>query len=443
MATLAVVVSRADEASTHVGDHLLSLADWTARTDDDRPPADGGGTVHRLPDAELRTFDGLHLELSGVAAAFEDPDLLVFASRHAGDTGPLLTAHTPGNVGPAEFGGAANEVPAAAPNALSAVLSRFDEVAPSDYDIGLECTHHGPSRVGCPSLFVEVGSAEAQWGDPDAARAVARAILALRGVEPGRERSLVGFGGGHYVPRFERVVRETDWAVGHVAADWALEALGDPREHREVVEALFARSGADRALVDGDHPRVREVVADLGHEVVTETWLRETTGVALDLVAALEADLVPVEAGLRFGAPAAGHDGDYRVVELPAELLDDAVGQDREAALAAVHGRAVAYRTTEGGSRVAGPVALAPGTDRRAVVAALADVLRGRFDQVTIGAEAVVARETAFDPELARELGVPEGPAFGRLSAGESVEVGGRVVEPGEVRSAREVRYPL
>lgn len=38
-----------------------------------------------------------------------------------------------------------------------------------------------------------------------------------------------------------------------------------------------------------------------------------------------------------------------------------------------------------------------------------------------------------FDVEKARDLGVPEGPLFGRLHKGESVEVGGRTIDPSEV----------
>ena len=68
------------------------------------------------------------------------------------------------------------------------------------------------------------------------------------------------------------------------------------------------------------------------------------------------------------------------------------------------------------------------------------------FDGFRIGAYGAVHRLEAlgyalfeeerpgrFDPARARELGIQEGPEFGRLQRGESVEAGGRLVEPGDV----------
>ncbi|MFB6087000.1 MAG: D-aminoacyl-tRNA deacylase [Haloarculaceae archaeon] len=488
---LAVVVSRADAASTHIRDHLLEVTEWTEHTDSTRPDGEGGGTVYRTtaaddtnrptrddrPVVELREFDPLHLEIAGAADAFGAVDdgptrvveLLVFASRHSGETGRLLTAHHTGNVGDAEFGGEDRSLARACPNAHGRVLDALAEHAPDEYEVGTECTHHGPSSVGAPSMFVEVGSGRPQWDDPDAARAVAQAILDLRGVAPdapredGSRRHLVGLGGGHYAPRFERIARETDWAVGHVAADWALEAMGDPADSEDVLEAAFAESAARRAVVDGDHPDVVAAVADLGYEVVSETWVRETTGVPLPLVEALEAAVATVGDGLRFGEPARSdgpaRDGsdetaspadrdadrppDFEVVTLPAELLAEARGIDREATRDAVEGATLAFETDQSGTRVRGRAAVTGEDSFDALVDDLAAILAASYDRVERTDGAVVAREEAFDPERARELGVPEGPKFGRLSAGSAVEVDGETVAPEDVHVERERRFPI
>jgi D-aminoacyl-tRNA deacylase len=442
---IAVVVSRADSASTHVGEHLLDLADWEVHDDPTRPDADGGGRVHRTDGFELRPFDALHLEIEGAADAFDDPDLLVFASRHSGETGPLLTAHFTGNFGPAEFGGEDARLARACPNALARLLEAFDDHVPAGYEVGMECTHHGPSAVGVPSMFVELGSGEDQWNDPGAARAVARSILDLRGVGPHRDRQLVGFGGGHYVPRFSRIVRETDWAVGHVAADWSLEAMGNPVDERDTLRQAFEASRAEHAVLDGNYPDLRATVEDLGYRVVSETWVRETDGVPLSLVEACEQALCPVDDGLRFGNPAEDPEvgNDFVVVSLPDELLAEAATIDADRTSEIANRHLVAYETRENGTRVAGRAAVADEATRENLVDDLVTLLAERYDAVEREGGAVVVRETAFDPSKAAELGVPEGPEFGRLADGEPVTVDGETVEPSAVHSERTKRFPV
>jgi D-aminoacyl-tRNA deacylase len=440
---IAIVVSRADSASEHIGEWVLELEPWTESVDDERPEAQGGGTVYRSDGFELRTVEELHLHLDGVAGAFDDPDLLLFASRHSGETGPLLTAHFTGNFGPAEFGGDDRSLARACPGALDRVLTGLEEHAPEGYEVGAECTHHGPSQVGAPSMFVEVGSERPQWEDPAAARAVARAILGLRDADPDADRTVVGFGGGHYVPRFARILRETPWAVGHVGADWALEAMGDPEENREVLAQAFERSDATRAVIDGERPALEAVLEDLGYRTVSETWVREVGSRPPELVEAVETCLGDVDEGVRFGSVVPEDPGAVVVREFPSELLSEAQGIDAGAAMDAVTDNAVAFETTEGATRATGSAAVVDGEAMDRLVEDLAAVLRSSYDEVTLEDEAVTATETAFDPSLARDLGVPEGPAFGELSAGQSVEVDGETVDPEAVHVERTRRFDL
>lgn len=442
---IGIVLSRADRASVQIGEQLRALESWREEYDDSRSDADGGRTVYRLDGAELREFEELHLHLDDVDQVFSDIDLLVFASRHAGETGPLLTAHPTGNFGPAEFGGKDRSLAQSAPNAQSKALSVLTDHAPEGYTVGLEGTHHGPTELTTPSLFVELGSDERQWNDPEGARAVARAILALRGVDPNAEKTLVGFGGGHYVPRFERVVRDTEWSVGHVGVDWALEAMGPTEDNRSVLEQAFERSASTYALVE-DNPALERTIEQLGHQAVSEMWVRETDGVPLDLVNHLEQSVRPVGDGLRFGdrrpsdvpetvgTPA---ENELSRIEIPADLLAEANGIDHERTLSAVRSRAVAVTTTENGTKLDETVVLPPSVDRNGLMELFINILEYKYDDIERDGETVVANEVTFSPAMARQRGVPEGPAFGRLSNGQPVEIDDTIVTPDDVRERK------
>ncbi|MFW6003384.1 MAG: D-aminoacyl-tRNA deacylase [Halanaeroarchaeum sp.] len=427
---IGIVVSTADEASAHIGEMLLEAADWE--------PVEAG--VYRTDGFELREFEEWHLELDGVAAAFDDPDCIVFASRHSGETGRLLSAHFTGNFGEAEFGGHDRDLATPCPGAHEQVLRALSENAPEGWDVAMECTHHGPTAVGAPSMFVELGSEEAQWRDEEGARAVARSILALDADGAAPERTVVGFGGNHYAPRPTRLVTETDVAMGHVAADWSIEALGRPESHRDLIDTMFAASGADLAVFDGDYPEVQSVVEDLGYRIVSETWLRETDGIPMALVDAVERELGPIDTGVVFGERRVDPSS-VTVRSLPDDAVAECQTVDGDATRALLEEHTVAYETVENGNRIEGSAAFATDDDGERLVDGLVEILEQAYDSVERDDDVIVAERTAFDPAAARRAGVPEGPKFGRLAGGEPVAVDGETIRPENVQKRERQRF--
>ncbi len=447
---IGIVVSRADRASEHIGQHLLERLDWTVHTDTQRPDADGGGEFYRREGFELRAFETMHVELTEPEAAFSKPECLeaiVFVSRHAGETGPLLTAHFTGNFGSADYGGQPGAFARAAPGMQKAVVEALEAHAPDGYDVGIECTHHGPTACSVPSLFVELGSDDDQWDDPKGAAAVADAVFELQDVTAdhtigGEPRQVVGFGGGHYTPRCERIVTDTAWAVGHIGSAWQLEAMGDPAAHSDVIEAVFEASAAELAVVDGENPELEAIIEQVGYRVVSETWLRTVGDRPLAVVERLETELSSVTNGLRFGEAPAGTD-DCQALSLPNELIAAAHAVDRKKVWRAVADHTVAFETVEGGTLPAGTAVVTAPDDFERIIESLCDILGSKYERIERSAEEIRAHHTSFNPQKAATLGIPEGPAFGKLAAGQPVELNGRTIEPHVVEDEQVDRFPV
>jgi D-aminoacyl-tRNA deacylase len=205
---------------------------------------------------------------------------------------------------------------------------------------------------------------------------------------------------------------------------------------------VFEQSDADIAVVDGEHPELRATIEDLGYRVVGETWLRTVDGVDPGLRERVIDATGSVDAGLRFGPRAREYTGAIVVIELPEKLLDTVQGIDREAARDAIEARALAYETAEAGNRLTGTVALPTDVSRAAIIESLLPVLRDNYDAVEVTTDAIVVEEYTFDPSKARTLGVQEGPKFGALASGETIEVDGRTIEPDAVRTTERTTLP-
>ena len=191
---------------------------------------------------------------------FTKPKLIVFISRHSSTSGkPTLSVHTPGNIGPAEYGGLPRQVsisPATAMQDALKALSYFKEGMQLNYEVSYECTHHGPS-LNVPTMFVELGSSPKQWRDAKAAEAVAHAAMS----------GILGIGGTHYNERFTRMALDDEAVFGHMIPKYAVP-LVDSEMLRQCVDKTLEK--VEYALLDwkgiksADKPQLLKALEEAG-----------------------------------------------------------------------------------------------------------------------------------------------------------------------------------
>jgi D-aminoacyl-tRNA deacylase len=262
-----VVASSTDLASKTLADTLIEGQGFESTGIDLL-----GKPVYQRGPLLLSFFEGPIVSPPDLDSYF-NPQAYVFLSRHSAESGiASLTAHAPGNFSDAKFGGAPGELGRADPGLLKdymvAISKRRGEV-PS-YQITMEATHHGPTSLSKPVLFVELGSSERHWRDRAAARVVADALidaLTHRGIW---EKVAVAFGGTHYPEKFNGMVIDGDFAVSFVAPKYALEHV-DERMVRQMIQKTTAP--VKYALLDwkglGPHKeKIVNLVAQFGLEAV-------------------------------------------------------------------------------------------------------------------------------------------------------------------------------
>jgi D-aminoacyl-tRNA deacylase len=163
--------------------------------------------------------------------SYFNPQAYIFLSRHVAESGiASLTAHTTGNFSEkAEVGGRAREMgrvdPGLLKNYMVSLSNRGTEV--KDYEITIEATHHGPTSLLKPVLFVEIGASERNWGDAKAASVVADALMESLDERRVWDKVAIGFGGTHYPEKFNGLLTEGDMALSFVVPKYALGNIDD------------------------------------------------------------------------------------------------------------------------------------------------------------------------------------------------------------------------
>ena len=163
--------------------------------------------------------------------AYFNPQAYVFLSRHRADSGiPSLTVHTTGNFTNSPYlGGNAMEVGIVNPdlqkNYMLALQKRKSQL--DGFEVTVEATHHGPTSLRRPVLFVELGSSEKNWEDMHAAAIIGDALVETLTAPKSWDKVAITFGGTHYPAKVNQLLLETDFAVASVVAKHSLEGVNE------------------------------------------------------------------------------------------------------------------------------------------------------------------------------------------------------------------------
>jgi D-aminoacyl-tRNA deacylase len=159
-----------------------------------------------------------------------DYDGFVFLSKHAAESGVLaLTCHSTGNFSAAKFGGNQRQVAVPYPNLQKAYLQELkkNEEKFSEFQITIEATHHGPTALSKPSIFIEIGTTEKQWTDESLCHSVASFVHKVMSNPIPENPVAICFGGTHYPSKFTSQLLDGKYALGTVIPKHALENLDE------------------------------------------------------------------------------------------------------------------------------------------------------------------------------------------------------------------------
>ena len=430
---VALINSRQDLAGCNIRHHIEQCL---ARSPD---PGRAGDRTYKFFDV-----DGRLIHAEGVDAGI-DCDLVIFLSRHSSvNPVPILTVHVTGNYGVAELGGDPRTLAPAAPAMMQATLRALARHCPGGYQISYEVTHHGPTGLAHPSFFVEIGSTEKEWGDPVAGQAVAEAVL---GAEPVNTIPLVGIGGTHYAPRETAIALATRGAFGHIASSRRQVAALD----KEMVQAMIEKSGAVAAYIDRkavsrpDLERLTAILDSLAVPRLSESEIAALGHISWETYCAVRALAATVSPHARCFIHALSGTGPLAVICLDPVLLAETKKANEPALIHGISPFSVVHLTNE--DNVLLPQFVVFRKDSSEIINALntlcVKIIRSKEITAT-ERDCLIISKVRFDPQKARELGVPTGPAYRQLALGQAVEHDGRVILPEmvSVRTETKIHIP-
>ena len=223
-----LVTSGHDLAGTTMSRYLIRNAEFAI--ENKRGETGESYRSLRHQNIELYIFFGNLLTLEHIDNLYSRADVFIFLSKHKSHSSiPTLTCHFTGNFSADNsYGGNPRQIAVSYPSLqkgyLKAITAAKHKVP--EYEVIIEATHHGPTSLNKPVLFVELGSSEKQWADENAAAVICDTLLDI--LQNGFERCEkvgIGLGGTHYPKKFNNLLLESKFGLAAVASKHNIEAV--------------------------------------------------------------------------------------------------------------------------------------------------------------------------------------------------------------------------
>ena len=239
-----LIVSKHDQASMTMTNHLKEHEGfWVSQQD-----------INNNSIFESQTYPNVKLYVSGESLLYlEDLDQIdfwkgklstyVFLSKHVSESKiPTLTCHCTGNYADNSYGGNPRQLAISYPYLQKQYLMQITKAKPliPGYDIVIEATHHGPTSLKKPVLFIEIGSTEWQWIDRNATSFVCNCLLNIIGNRLGKrcEKVGIGLGGTHYPIKFNKLLLKSEFGLAAVATKYDLKSIDENMLKQMIVKSI-------------------------------------------------------------------------------------------------------------------------------------------------------------------------------------------------------------
>ncbi|MEK6974456.1 MAG: D-aminoacyl-tRNA deacylase [Nanoarchaeota archaeon] len=215
---IAIIASTKDLASMNIKANLLEHFNNAYEIYESEDVFYSGNAKLYTINNELITYENIDKRINA--------DFFIFISKHKSQVEkPTLSVHSIGNWNGNEFGGISNKLVLTSSLMLRKFFLILNELGKdSGYEIVYEATHHGP-YLEKPAFFIEIGSTEKEWADKNAGKIIAQTIIQGIPKENDDAKTVIGIGGLHTCPEFNKAVLRNNIALSHICPKYALEFL--------------------------------------------------------------------------------------------------------------------------------------------------------------------------------------------------------------------------